>query len=210
MTAYARRQLPRVTAYLDTHIDAARQQGEQYLQSWARLPSVLRHPYSPFSGVPLGLDNLSTLVPFPMIGFSYSAEVEQQCKSLIRQAENALREDEGLPRVGEGWISETQLYYEITSAFPNDEVVQHASPEWLGRQHLDVYLPGRRIALEYHGLQHDQPVEFFGGAEAFAKTVARDRAKRTKCDKEGVLLIEVRPGYSLEQVIQQIASHKFE
>lgn len=42
--------------------------------------------------------------------------------------------------MGERWV-ETVLYYELRDAFQDETVIQHGRPEWMGRQHLDVYLP---------------------------------------------------------------------
>ena len=42
-------------------------------------------------------------------------------------------------QVGEGWVSETKLFYLLQEKFPELEIVQHASPDWLGRQHLDIF-----------------------------------------------------------------------
>ena len=57
----------------------------------------------------------------------------------------------------------TELYYKIKETFPNEKVVHHGKPSWLGQQHLDIYFPYKNIAIEYQGLQHQEPVEFFGG-----------------------------------------------
>ena len=121
-----------------------------------------------------------------------------------RNIENIARENRGLPRIGEGWVSETELYYAMKDAFPKINVFQHASPEWLGRQHLDVYIPAKKIALEFQGKQHDEPIEFFGGKEGFLTTQKRDAKKMRLCEEHGVRLIYIRAGYSLEDVLREI------
>ena len=128
-------------------------------------------------------------------------------KRLVYEAENLVRENKGLQRIGEGWVSETLLFRQIESAFNDTEVVQHANPSFLDRQHYDVYLPEHKIALEYQGDQHFRPIEFFGGEEAFAKNQERDRKKATKSHSNGVFQIDVTPGYDLNSVIRQVASH---
>lgn len=133
-----------------------------------------------------------------------SAEYIERFKDIIRQAENEVREKHGVPYIGEGWVAETQLYYAIKEAFTDLEVQQHASPEWLGRQHLDIFLPELNIAIEYQGAQHDEPIDFFGGEEAFAQTQERDRRKRELCEANGVKLVYVRPGYIFEDLIKEI------
>jgi hypothetical protein len=52
------------------------------------------------------------------------------------------------------------------------------------------YLPARRLAIEYQGTQHFQPIEAWGGRAALAKTQARDRRKRELCTQHDVTLIE--------------------
>jgi hypothetical protein len=107
---------------------------------------------------------------------------------ILREAENLLREENGLPHIGEGWVSETQLYRLVLSFFPDAE--QHATPEWLRPQHLDVFVPSRKVAFEYQGRQHFEPVDFFGGEESFRETVRRDKLKAQKCKANSVTLVE--------------------
>jgi hypothetical protein len=61
----------------------------------------------------------------------------------------------------------------------------------LGRQHLDIWIPTHGVGIEYHGLQHFQSVEFFGGEEAFRRGQERDQRKRALCEKSGLRLVEV-------------------
>jgi len=94
-----------------------------------------------------------------------------------RDAENMVRDRLGVPRVGEGWIQETVLYTILRKAFPETQVIHHGRPDWLGRQHFDIWFPRWRIAVEYHGRQHFEPVEFFGGEVGFADAKRRDSRK---------------------------------
>ena len=140
----------------------------------------------------------------PYYWFSHSQFVEEFCQEVTRDAENAIRGDRGFPNVGEGWISETRLYYEVKDALPDRKVVHHASPGWLGRQHLDIFLPEDLVAIEFQGEQHDKPIEFFGGVKAFEENIRRDRRKKRLCEENGVCLIYVREGYVLEEVVEAI------
>ncbi|WJI08798.1 zinc ribbon domain-containing protein [Methanobacterium sp. CWC-01] len=130
--------------------------------------------------------------------------LETALKKIIRESENLYREEKGIPRVGEGWVSETELYYKIKEAFPAEKIIHHGRPKWLGRQHLDIYFPKRNIAIEYQGLQHDQPVEFFGGEEAFKKRLELDTRKREICIKNNCYLIHVYPNYDFKTVKNKI------
>ena len=109
-----------------------------------------------------------------------------------------------MPGVGKGWVTETQLYWDIKKALVHFDVQHHASPDWLGKQHLDIYIPELEVALEYQGLQHDQPVEFFGGENGFENTQRRDARKYRLCKKHGVRLIYIRAGYILQDVLREI------
>ena len=82
-------------------------------------------------------------------------------KEIKKNITNEIRVERNLPKIGEGWISETRLYYEIKKAFPKLEVKHHGKPNWLGRQHFDIYFPDLNIAIEYQGIQHQKPVEYF-------------------------------------------------
>ena len=81
------------------------------------------------------------------------------------------------------------MYRLIKQLFPDDMVLREASPSWLGRQRLDVFLPDRGLAIEYQGAQHYAPVELFGGAEALQRTMERDTTKKRLCDENQVELI---------------------
>lgn len=69
------------------------------------------------------------------------------------------------------------------------EFLPHFSPQWLGKQHLDIYLPKFKAAIECQGKQHFKPVEAFGGKEALKETQDRDKIKAEKCKENGVELI---------------------
>ena len=59
-------------------------------------------------------------------------------------------------------------------------------------QSIDVYVPDLRLAIEYQGQQHFEPVDLFGGEEGFRATLARDARKRALLTANGVRLIEWR------------------
>ncbi len=80
---------------------------------------------------------------------------------IIRECENTVRDEMNLPKVGEGWISEMELYQKIVNEFKNEKVVHHGKPYWLKRQHLDIYFPEKNIGIEYQGAQHLRPIDFF-------------------------------------------------
>jgi hypothetical protein len=128
----------------------------------------------------------------------------QEILATYNEPENALRQMFNLPKIGEGWISETNLYYEIKEHFQSESVVQHGKPHWLGKQHLDIWLPQRNIGIEYQGDQHYYPVEFFGGEASLLENKARDKRKKDLCEKFGCKLIYVLPDYDIKAVVSEI------
>jgi hypothetical protein len=130
--------------------------------------------------------------------------VENYVKKITRDAENQVREQRGLPKVSEGWISETNLFYQIKNAYPNYLVVHHGKTKWLGLQHFDIYFPEINIAIEYQGKQHTEIIEYFGGEESFNQSLHNDRLKKEKCKTNNCILIEVFPEYNFEYVKAEI------
>jgi|TARA_B110000902_G_C14200683_1_gene547616 hypothetical protein len=130
--------------------------------------------------------------------------IRNKASSLLREAENEYRKNIGAKKIGEAWISETELFYKLKTHFSDFEVIHHGKPQWLGRQHFDIWIPDLNCAIEYQGQQHDQPIDFFGGEKAFKQNQQRDRRKREKAVANNITLIEVRPGYNIVEVIKKI------
>lgn len=202
VTKWGRQHLDQVERYLDIIVSAFEKNQEvNLLEQWKG--SSQQVGYSGLRGmyIPSGAE-------VPGYSFSRNPEVIEFTAEKVRDAENTAREEMGLPGVGEGWVAETQLYYELCRAFSSTEVIHHARPAWLGKQHLDVFIPEYEVAIEYQGTQHDQPVEYFGGLEAFHATRKRDQTKMHLCDVNSVHLIYVREGYDLAEVIREVVAEK--
>lgn len=85
----------------------------------------------------------------------------------------------------------SKLEVEIENILKNNKV-KHVicySPEWLGLQHLDFYLPDYNIAIECQGNQHYESRDFFGGETEFSKVLERDTRKAKLCKENGVKLL---------------------
>lgn len=109
---------------------------------------------------------------------------------IMREAENILRENHGLPKIGEGWISEMTLFKLIESVFPDAQ--HHVRPPWLTPQHLDIFVHSEKLAFEYQGKQHYEAIDFFGGVASFVKMKLLDDLKIKKCKSNEVILIHWR------------------
>ena len=126
------------------------------------------------------------------------------CKELIMKAENKFRLDNNYHLTTEKWISEANLFKKIVDLFPEELVLKHQRPGWLGRQHFDIFLPFKNIAIEYQGDPHLRPVPYFGGEEGFNNTLERDKRKKKLCELNNCKLIEVFPNYDINFVEKQI------
>ena len=120
---------------------------------------------------------------------AYITKVSLEQKIDEREAENMVRELKGVAKIGERWINETLLYNYIKLLFPNHLVKREATPPWLGKQRLDVYIPALRLAVEYQGKQHYEPIPHFGGEEGFARAQERDKLKAKFCKQNNVDLV---------------------
>jgi len=55
----------------------------------------------------------------------------------------------------------------------------------------DFFIPEKNICIEYDGVQHFQPVNYFGGKEAFEKQKIRDQIKNDYCLRNNIKLIRI-------------------
>lgn len=93
-----------------------------------------------------------------------------------------------LLRVKTAWKGEAALAHLVKRFFP--DAFREYSPLWLNGQRIDVFIPSLKVGIEYHGQQHYEPVEYFGGKKGFMVTKERDLRKSQACKDAGIILIE--------------------
>ena len=141
----------------------------------------------------------------PNFCFYWASEtVTERICNAFREAENRLRDRLGEKNVGEQWDEETRIFYEIKNAFLDTQVIHHGKPEWLGKQHLDIWIPEFRVGVEYHGVQHFQPMRHLGGEEHLATQKERDLRKSNLCSANGVHLIVATAETPKEEIFGKI------
>jgi hypothetical protein len=69
---------------------------------------------------------------------------------------------------------------------------------------FDFYLPEQNICIEYNGIQHYEPIKYFGGIEEFDKRIERDKIKIEYCKKNNIRLIVIK--YN-EDIIKYLTNH---
>jgi len=105
----------------------------------------------------------------------------------IRTARAEVQRILGLSR----WKRESLMYKIIKEIFKDFAIKREATPPWLGRQRLDVYIPALNLAFEYQGEQHFKAIDHFGGEDGHRNLRERDQLKKRLCDENGVRLIYV-------------------
>jgi len=198
IAAFEKETLQQIAEYLGIRLRALEaDKGINLLRAWAR--DAYKTRYEVFTGSLGAME-----IDLPFYHFSAQERAVQEIHSLMREAENTIREENRLPGVGEAWVAETELCHKLKKFFSDEPVLYHSRPEWLERQHLDILLPKRGVAIEYQGLQDDQGIEFFGGDAALRLNRRRDAEKKSLCEAHGLRLVEVRPGYNLDCVIAEV------
>lgn len=63
---------------------------------------------------------------------------------------------------------------------------------------FDFYLPEFHTCIEYDGIQHFEPIKFFGGKDAFKKRQHNDSIKTTYCKLNGIQLLRIKYDQDVE------------
>ena len=110
------------------------------------------------------------------------------------------------------WTTEELVFKYTQKLYKQYNVIYQHRPFFLkteigGQMSYDVYIAGLNVAIEYQGKQHFEPVEFFGGEEAFKKTVERDKLKKELSQHNGVKLVYINywDNISLDLIRQRIS-----
>ena len=77
-----------------------------------------------------------------------------------------------------------------------------------GKLHLDFWIPEYRVAIEYDGVQHYKPIEYFGGENQFNRQHKHDLMKDKYCKDNNIDLIRIPYTYTTKEQVRQILSTK--
>jgi len=80
------------------------------------------------------------------------------------------------------WKSEEQCLRCVKEIFGDDKIIHQFRPYFLrtekGQLSYDIYISSKKVAIEYQGKQHFEPIEIFGGMETFKLQKRRDAIKK--------------------------------
>ena len=69
---------------------------------------------------------------------------------------------------------------------------------------VDFYLPEHNTFIEYNGIQHYIPIEYFGGELQFIRQTERDNILRNYCKENNIKLIEIKYNDNVVSKLRQL------
>lgn len=92
--------------------------------------------------------------------------------------------------------SQTKLQQRLQKIFPGHFLEWEYSPDWLNGQRIDIADAGLKIAIEFNGQQHYEPVKCFGGEEKFKWQQNQDKMKEECCKNNSFVLFKFKYDYN--------------
>jgi hypothetical protein len=95
------------------------------------------------------------------------------------------------------WINENASL-RIVSDLIGESPMKQWTADWLRNpstgapMYVDGYFPKHSLAVEHQGLQHYEPIDFYGGEQAFGQLQQRDRMKRTLLEQHKIDVLYIR------------------
>ncbi|WP_210131614.1 hypothetical protein [Staphylococcus sp. GDK8D30P] len=69
---------------------------------------------------------------------------------------------------------------------------------------FDFYIPALNSCIEFDGIQHFEPVDYFGGEKALKEVQRRDGIKTKYCKEKGIKLLRIRYDEDVEEKLNSI------
>lgn len=94
------------------------------------------------------------------------------------------------------WKTEELVYKIIKKMYKTSGVIYQHRPYFLkssfgGQMSYDIFISDLKIAVEYQGKQHFEPIDYFGGEEAFKKLQQRDFEKAQLSKQHDIKIVYI-------------------
>jgi very-short-patch-repair endonuclease len=80
--------------------------------------------------------------------------------------------------------------------------------EYKKKLQFDFYLPDYNICIEYDGIQHFKPIDFFGGEKSFSECKEKDNMKTDYCAENNISLIRIPYYDNVDNYMNLIKNYK--
>ena len=98
------------------------------------------------------------------------------------------------------WLDKNNIFYEPQMRFDDCCDIKTLP--------FDFYIPSLKIAIEYDGKQHFEPIEYFGGEESFEILQKHDAIKNEYCKNNGISLLRI-PYYKYNNIEEELNNFLF-
>lgn len=111
-------------------------------------------------------------------------DFEQSCNAHIRgQGCPSCKESKGEREIC-AFLNRYQINFDRQKKFDDCKYENHLR--------FDFYIPSARTCIEFDGIQHFQPLDYFGGHIAYFKLKEKDKIKSDYCEDNYINLIRIR------------------
>lgn len=93
------------------------------------------------------------------------------------------------------WLDKNNIIYNRQHKFNNCIHKRHLS--------FDFYLPEHNICIEYNGIQHYKPINWFGNKNDFMLQQKRDEIKIDYCNKNNIKLITIKYNENINNILSK-------
>lgn len=138
---------------------------------------------------------------------NYKTKVEIVCPihgSFLQSPDKHLIQQQGCPKCEEQ-SSKGELQVKNYLENHNIKYIQQYPIIYNGncnnKTKIDFYLPDYNIFIEYNGMQHYVPIDYFGGELKFQKQIQRDNYVRNYCKEYNIKLIEIKYNDNLINIL---------
>ena len=100
-------------------------------------------------------------------------------------------------KIIENWLNKYNITYTKEETFNKSQELRTNKYNYL---RFDIYVPSNNLIIEFDGIQHFYPIEFWGGMEALNKTIQHDKRKNEWAKNHNINLIRFNYKESKQEI----------